>query len=797
MANDIVIRGGIKVVSNLALGTGDDLLTRNSTTKEVGYVPAIDDSNFLTTALPSTYVIVGNASNIATAVQMTGDVTITDLGVTSIAANVITNNNINSAAAIQYSKLNLTAGILNSDISNAAAITRTKLADGNPDVLLINNSLGEISEATAITPNMVLVSDPDGIPVASGVSSTVIEFLDISSSLQTTLDDKLQFDSAITPAEGDIIVYSSGAWTALNVGAEGEVLAITSGVPAWTTGTSNGLPSGGTAAQILTKIDGVDYNTQWVDLTLSLITDVTASAAEVNLLDGATFTAAELNFITGASSNLQAQLNNKLAATLPHNAMFVGNTSNVPAALSGGTNGQVLQIVGGTPVWQTITGTGTVTSIDVSGGTTGLSFTGGPISTSGTITLSGTLDADNGGTGQSSYTIGDILYASTTTALSKLGIGTAGQVLQMSGGLPTWQTITTITDGDKGDVTISGTGTVYTVDVDIAKAWTGAQSWRDNNWSLLDNSDTSKILNFQLSSITTATTRTLTIPDQNGTIAVLTDLRQNIVYTSKTAHGFVVEDAVKVGTTATDWSLVDGTVDTQEDFRGIVVEVIDADNFVVALPGSRVTGLSGLTPGATYYAQSDGSLNTSVTLVKVLYADTATTGYMFAGGGSGAGGHTIQWDDYSFAARTNLNFVGNYVEVTDDAGNDQTDVEIIARGQVGANFDGQGSVVLVNSRTYFRTPRAGSISAWSIVAEGTSPTCTIDIWKVATGTTLPTVANTIMGTKPALATGNALRSTTFTGWSTTTFAANDIWCINIDACSAATKISFYLEVTFD
>jgi hypothetical protein len=44
-------------------------------------------------------------------------------------------------------------------------------------------------------------------------------------------------------------------------------------------------------------------------------------------------------------------------------------------------------------------GSGTVTSVDVSGGTTGLSFTGGPVTTSGTITLSGTLDVDNGGTG--------------------------------------------------------------------------------------------------------------------------------------------------------------------------------------------------------------------------------------------------------------------------------------------------------------------------------------------------------------------------------------------------------------
>ena len=42
---------------------------------------------------------------------------------------------------------------------------------------------------------------------------------------------------------------------------------------------------------------------------------------------------------------------------------------------------------------------GTVTSVGVSGGTTGLTTSGGPVTGSGTITLGGTLDIDNGGTG--------------------------------------------------------------------------------------------------------------------------------------------------------------------------------------------------------------------------------------------------------------------------------------------------------------------------------------------------------------------------------------------------------------
>jgi hypothetical protein len=84
-----------------------------------------------------------------------------------------------------------------------------------------------------------------------------------------------------------------------------------------------------------------------------------------------------------------------------------------------------------------VTGTG-VTSVDVSGGTTGLTTSGGPITSAGTITLAGTLITSNGGTGLSSYTAGDMVYYSTGTALSKLAIGTSTYILTSNGTAPTW-----------------------------------------------------------------------------------------------------------------------------------------------------------------------------------------------------------------------------------------------------------------------------------------------------------------------------------------------------------------------
>lgn len=87
---------------------------------------------------------------------------------------------------------------------------------------------------------------------------------------------------------------------------------------------------------------------------------------------------------------------------------------------------------------------GTVTSVDVSGGTTGLTTSGGPIISNGTITLAGTLVAANGGTGQSSYTSGDLLYASASTSLSKLAIGSSTYILTSSGTAPQWSDPATV-----------------------------------------------------------------------------------------------------------------------------------------------------------------------------------------------------------------------------------------------------------------------------------------------------------------------------------------------------------------
>jgi len=158
----------------------------------------------------------------------------------------------------------------------------------------------------------------------------------------------------------------------------------------------------------------------------------TAIGFEARVLDGATTTnATAIGNGAIASASNTIQLGNTAVTSI--NTSGALTTGAVTYPIAHGTNGQVLTTTGsGTLTW-TAPSTGGVTTI--SGGTTGLTPA---TATSGVVTLAGTLTATNGGTGQSTYATGDILYASAANTLSKLSKGSDGQVLTVSSGIPSW-----------------------------------------------------------------------------------------------------------------------------------------------------------------------------------------------------------------------------------------------------------------------------------------------------------------------------------------------------------------------
>jgi hypothetical protein len=98
-----VIRNIPKILGTFASGVGDNVLTINATSKDLTSIPSIPSG--LSNVLTNGHIFVGNASNVATDVAVTGMMFINNAGVASIVSNSIQNVHINAAAAIAVSKL--------------------------------------------------------------------------------------------------------------------------------------------------------------------------------------------------------------------------------------------------------------------------------------------------------------------------------------------------------------------------------------------------------------------------------------------------------------------------------------------------------------------------------------------------------------------------------------------------------------------------------------------------------------------------------------------------------------------
>jgi len=172
-------------------------------------------------------------------------------------------------------------------------------------------------------------------------------------------------------------------------------------------------------------------NSGWVLSTTGAITVDTTSLAFTQFSGAGTYLASGGLTLTGNTFSVNLGSNSSLTTT--------GNTLQVNSTIAGNgltyTTG-VIDVVGTTNRISV-----TADAIDIASTYVGQTS----ITTLGTLT-SGTWNAtaiayNYGGTGQTSYAKGDIVYASAANTLSKLTAGTDGQVLQLVSGAPAWADI--------------------------------------------------------------------------------------------------------------------------------------------------------------------------------------------------------------------------------------------------------------------------------------------------------------------------------------------------------------------
>ncbi len=240
--------------------------------------------------------------------------------------------------------------------------------------------------------------------------------------------------------------------------------------------------------------------------SLTDVTDVTASAAEVNILDGATLSTTELNYVDGVTSAIQTQLNAKadtssLGTASTKNVAATGNASSTEVVIgndtrlsdtrnttnslviqtgSASTEGTDLFTFNGSAAKSINIATGTGLGIStVTPGTLSIGLTSNSVTIGSTaLSLGETSTSFTGLTSLSSASATDLSIATDTTGVLTLDSGTTGAVNVGTSANAKTITIGNSTGATKIDLT-AGTGYVDVVQPQPTAGATPAKAVRN------------------------------------------------------------------------------------------------------------------------------------------------------------------------------------------------------------------------------------------------------------------------------------------------------------------------------
>ena len=371
----------------------------------------------------------------------------------------------------QYT-FDITDGVTTQTISDGDTVTFTAgtgitAVVSAPDTLTITN--------TGVTSNVA----GTGISVSGATGAVTITNDGVTSAVAGTGISVSGATGAVTFTNSGVVSLATATGTStgspLDVSAATGALTLTINAYDGTTNVGY-VPTGGSATTFL-RGDGT-----WADPGAQYEWTLAGTTGSETIADGTTVTFG--GGTTGLTYAVAAGVGVTTAGTLAvghggtgqtsytNGELLIGNTTGNTLAKATLTAGTGITITNGAgSITIDADNNGTVTSVDVSGGTTGLTFSGGPITASGTITMAGTLAIANGGTGQTTATAAFDALAPTTTKGDiivyngtdnvRLAVGTNGQALfadsAEASGLK-WDTISASAGGNNTEVQFNNSG---------------------------------------------------------------------------------------------------------------------------------------------------------------------------------------------------------------------------------------------------------------------------------------------------------------------------------------------------
>jgi len=415
-----------------------------------------DGAGNLSFASISTSSIVNGTSNVS--VALNGNITIGAAGNAAVVTVSGSGANINGTANVTGNAYvaNIFAGGF--FYSNGSAFTSdsANLVNGTSNVK--TGASGNVTVSVAGNANVLTVT---GTGIVAGnanignlsfsdseISSTITNHdislnpngtgnVNVNNSYITNLHEPFNDSDAATKLYVDTVAQGLHIHVPANVATQANLATITGGSVTYDNGTS-GVGATLTLGTAITAIDGVTYPTTGKFTSGARIIVKDEANAHYNgiytINAGGTVLTRATDFDTVAEVHggdfIFVQYGSLYAST--------GWVQNQDTVTIGGSDIDFLQFAG---AGSYSAGTGLTlngTEFSISSSYVGQTS----ITTLGNVTT-GTWSANvvgyaYGGTGQSSYAKGDIVYASATNTLAKLTAATNGQVLQLSSGVPVW-----------------------------------------------------------------------------------------------------------------------------------------------------------------------------------------------------------------------------------------------------------------------------------------------------------------------------------------------------------------------